>query len=108
LADDQFDLEAYTPTTMDVSKRYYNPETRTYPSDSRDQDIFVHRDQAGRVDTFIECSNRLHRAAPCTHFFYVGLPLKIKVYLTYRRGMLEHWGETQSKVKKIILGFKHS
>ena len=106
LAEDQFGLEAYTPNTVDVSKRFRDPETGVYQSDTRDRDVFVHRDENGRVDTLIRCSNRQHHAAPCTHYFYIGLPLKIKMNVDYRRGQLEHWQEIQSNIKRIVLGFK--
>lgn len=108
LPEDQFGLEVYTPTTVDVSKRYRDPETGAFRSDVRDRDIFVHRDQDGRVDTLIYCSNRQLYSAPCQHFFYVGFPLKIEMRVGYRRGMLEHWKNIQSETKKVILSFKNS
>ena len=102
LAEKKYGMDAYTPVTVDVSKRNYNHETGTYTSDARDEDIFVHRSSEGKIDTLIRCSNRNHEAAVCKHFFYLDPKLRVEVSVQYRRGFLPNWQETQTAVTKLI------
>lgn len=69
-------------------------------------DVFVAKDKQGRVRTYISCSNVGHEAAPCGHDFsmeYDGM--HALVYLKYRRGLLPHWQDIQTKVTQAMLGF---
>lgn len=70
------------------------------------KDVFVAKDAQGRVRTYIDCSNVGHEAAPCGHTFsmeYDGMHADISV--KYRRGLLPHWQDIQSKVTQALLGF---
>lgn len=70
------------------------------------KDVFVAKDKQGRVRTYISCSNVGHEAAPCGHNFsmeYEGM--HAFVYLKYRRGLLPHWQDIQTKVTQAMLGF---
>ncbi|GAA4351442.1 hypothetical protein GCM10023165_39650 [Variovorax defluvii] len=101
----QFGLQVYTPIGVDKSLRNYDLK-RGYQSRISDRDMFVSYDSAGRVDTFIECSNRNHDAAPCEQFFYLDPALRVQLTVMYRRGMLQHWQEIQTSTKKLLLSFK--
>lgn len=70
------------------------------------KDVFVAKDAQGRVRTYINCSNVGHAAAPCGHDFsmeYDGMHAVIEI--RYRRGLLPHWQDIQSKVANVMLGF---
>lgn len=70
------------------------------------KDVFVAKDKQGRVRTYISCSNVGHEAAPCGHTFsmeYDGMHADISV--KYRRGLLPHWQDIQTKVTQAMLGF---
>ncbi|GAA4355651.1 hypothetical protein GCM10023165_48020 [Variovorax defluvii] len=101
----QFGLDVYTPVGVDESLRNFHPK-KGYQSDIRDRDLFVGYNNNGRVETYIECSNRNHAAAPCEQFFYLDPFLRVKLKVGYRRGMLAHWQEIQTSVKKLLFEFK--
>ena len=83
-----------------------DPKTnKPYREDTDAHDLFVHRDKANRVDTYIDCSNRNVRAPPCTHNFSLGPHMHAKVYVSYRRSLLPQWQEIQQAVRQQILGF---
>tara|TARA_Y100000758_G_scaffold289976_2_gene243156 strand:+ start:1414 stop:2370 length:957 start_codon:yes stop_codon:yes gene_type:complete len=70
--------------------------------------LLVKADDQGAITTYIECSTVQHFAAPCRHNFsleFQGLP--IKVYVQYRRPLLQNWQDIQAKVSEMLLGFKH-
>lgn len=70
------------------------------------KDVFVAKDAKGRVRTYIDCSNVGHDAAPCSHDFsmeYNGMHAVIDV--SYRRGLLPHWQDIQTKVTQAMLDF---
>ena len=106
LFDKQYGLEVYSPYTVDKSLRNYDPDSRTYRSRTGDQDLFFHRGDNGKIDVFIECSNRNHAAAPCTQYFYPDSNYRVEIHATYRRGMVENWLEIQEASKRVILNFK--
>ena len=54
------------------------------------RDVFVYRGKDGKVDAYIECSNRPHHGAPCEHDFTLGPYAKAQISVGYRRGMLPH------------------
>ncbi|MEJ8849682.1 hypothetical protein [Variovorax rhizosphaerae] len=105
----KFDLDAYTPVSVDPSKRFKDPKTGSYGKDMRDQDVFVFLDKkTGKVETYIECSNIQHDGALCQQYFYLRLPLRVKVSALYRRGQLENWRLIQSSIRRVILDFKNN
>lgn len=88
-----------------VNKNLGKPDERMPTIDAL---LLMTQTDDGSVNTYIECSTVQHNAAPCQHNFsleFQGLP--IKIYVQYRRPMLEHWQDIQSKVTTMVLGFKH-
>jgi len=84
-----------------------DPKTnKPYREDTNAEDVFVHRDKAGRVDAYIYCSNRNVPAPPCSHDFSLEPHMHGQVYMSYRRSLLPQWREIQDAVKKQLLGFK--
>lgn len=101
-ANNKYGLVGYVRVNKDTLKSEERMSTITGDS------IYIARNQKEQITTYIECSMVQHRAAPCRHNFsleFQGLP--IKVYVQYRRPMLEHWQDIQSKVTTMVLGFKH-
>lgn len=74
--------------------------------DSNAEDLFVGRDAADKATTFIRCSNRPLRAAPCKHFFDLEPEMHAMVYLSYRRGLLCDWRGIQGATSKLISSLK--
>lgn len=105
LPDKIYGLTGYTPTGsgVDIEKRSVNYGRGT---DLRDRNIYFYQDKAGRVTTFIECSNRDHEAARCKHYFNLEPFMRANVYVTYRKGLLPHWQEIQTSVSDLIYSFK--
>jgi len=101
----QFDLDVYTPAGVDKSLRDYRHGVG-YKSSSNDKDMFVHYDADGKVDVFIECSNRHHDAAPCSQYFFLAPSLKVKFSVSYRRGLLPEWKHIQKSTKKLLYEFE--
>lgn len=85
-----------------------DPKTnKPYREDTFAKDIFVHRDKTNRVDTYIDCSNRLGVSSqPCKHDFSLEPHMHAEVYVQYRRTQLPHWREIQQAVTQQILSFK--
>ncbi|MGI4778989.1 MAG: hypothetical protein ACRYGA_12860 [Janthinobacterium lividum] len=100
-------LDVYTPSAVDANERNRDSQG-IYKNDARDIDVFVHYDKENKVDNFIRCSNRNHRAAPCEHDFFLGQGVKTHVTVSSRRGMLENWEDIQYKTKKLIFTFRSS
>jgi hypothetical protein len=79
---------------------------KPYREDTDAHDIFVHRDDAGKVDTYIRCSNRNVPAPPCTQYISLEPNLKADIYISYRRGLLPEWQQIQTSVTQLILSFR--
>ena len=102
LPDLQHDLIVYTPQGID-------PRTsRPYREDRDAHDLYVHRDKAGRVEAYIDCSNRNVPAPPCQHSFSLEPNMHAQINVIYRRSQLENWREIQQAITQQILGFKVS
>jgi hypothetical protein len=71
-----------------------------------DRNIYYHLKPDGKADAYIECSNKLHAAAPCQLKFNLLPQMSIDVSVGLRRGLLPHWKEIQSSVTQVILGFR--
>lgn len=95
-------LTCYFPAGADESKRLQH----VGGADWNDKNRYFHRDEAGRVDTYIDCSNMAHAAAGCSQFFNVQREMHMRVTVSYRRDLLPHWCEIQDSVSKVILGFR--
>ena len=103
LPDLAFGLFAYAPVGVDESRRTL---TNLGSADASDQNIYVHRDDRGRVITYIECSNVHHEAARCTQEFDLSPEMEAAVSISYRKDLLVHWREIQDSVRRIVLGFR--
>ncbi|GKT17793.1 hypothetical protein AVHY2522_16450 [Acidovorax sp. SUPP2522] len=69
------------------------------------EDIFIKRNDAGKIETFIKCSNLEIPSPPCKQFFDLEPEMRTSVTVSYRRGLLPEWQQIQEKVKKTVLGF---
>ena len=98
----EYGLTAYAPLGINSKTKQPN---RTHPLA---EDVFVHRGKDGKVDAYIDCSNRPHHGAPCQQSFTLEPYANAKVSVLYRRGMLPHWQEIQRKVTAQIVGFNVS
>ncbi|WP_194713899.1 hypothetical protein [Noviherbaspirillum soli] len=93
-------LTVYVPTGID-------PKTqRPYREGLYAEDVFLHRAADGRVDTYINCSNRPHEAAPCSQSFSMEPGMKVEVDVSYRRGLLPQWRQIQNDVSRLVWSFK--
>lgn len=68
--------------------------------------VYFKRNDAGRVTTYIECSNAPHAAARCKQMFLLRPGLRVSVYVNFRRALLSHWMEIQDSVTATIFSFK--
>lgn len=102
LAEKPYGLIVYAPVDVDLSRRMLSSEKRR---DSEDRNIYVHQLKDGDIDTFIDCSNMEHAAAPCEQFFALNPAMKANVKVLYRKGLLPHWREIQAGVTQVLLGF---
>ncbi len=92
-------LTVYVPVGTD-------PRTgQPYRDHPNAEDIFLHRDKDGHVDTHIRCSNRPHKAAPCVQSFSLEPHMKAEMYVKYRRDLLPEWNRIQVAVGKLVYGF---
>jgi hypothetical protein len=93
-------LEVYSPANADVSTRV------PFKGDNADDDHFFSYNSEGKVTNYMRCSNKTHAAAPCEQFFFLPTPLKAKIIVKYRRGLLPHWQDLQTKTTAHLLSFK--
>lgn len=95
----QFGLETYRPSRIDarLSKGALL---------AINNDLFVHRDHTGKVDTLIVCSNVEHAAASCTQQFKLDPAIKVWLSLNYRREYLGDWKIIASQVRKALLKYR--
>nr|WP_315484455.1 hypothetical protein [uncultured Undibacterium sp.] len=96
----QFDLDTYTQVGVDA-----NNKQRIIP-DFSDDDVFIERNEQGRVVSFITCSSVAHAAAPCLLTFQLDSGIKAWVYIHFRRSLLSEWKQMKSLVASLILGFR--
>ncbi|MFX1679003.1 hypothetical protein PV762_07200 [Mitsuaria sp. CC2] len=69
------------------------------------KDIFVARDGTGQARTFLECSNRSVRSAPCTQRFDLEPRLHASVYLLYPRTQMCEWSGIQQATREVTESF---
>jgi hypothetical protein len=99
----QFGLTVYAPPGM-------NPKTnRPYREDDNARDLFVHWSKDGKVDTYIECTNRngsdlKHNL--CNQDISMAPGMRARVYIQYPRYWLPHWKEIQHKVAGLVWSFR--
>lgn len=95
-------LTGYFPVGADESKRLQ----QAGGADWNDKNLYFHRDEAGRVDAYIECGNMAHSADRCKLFFNLKPNIRVRVWVNFRRDLLPNWREIQNSVSKVILGFR--
>lgn len=101
VAERQFGLDTY------IWGAGRDPVTGAFVRPERDwDDVFIHRDRAGHVKTYIRCSRVQHEAAPCSQSFNLGPAIKAKIYVHYRRGLVPHWRDIQQKVTDLVLSWR--
>ncbi|MCT7317437.1 hypothetical protein N5I87_15630 [Ralstonia sp. CHL-2022] len=98
----EYGLETYVPINVDEAAR----QKGRGAADFADYNVYYHTDATGRVDTYIECHNDSHEAAPCKQKFNMFPEMAAHISVSYRRGLLKDWREIQSSVSKVILGFE--
>jgi hypothetical protein len=94
-------LTVYTPVGFDESER-----SKRGGGGYSDKNIYFHRNQDGKADAYIECSNVMHAAAPCKLKFNMAPAMHVNVSVSFRKGLLPHWKEIQPSVTEVILGFR--
>lgn len=84
-----------------------NPKTgKIWREDADTDDVFVHRDEKGKVQTFIRCSNAKVARPPCTHHFHLPNDMKAWVYLSYNRHILAEWQKYEENTIKLVNSFR--
>ncbi len=102
---EQLPMEEYGLTIY--ASHGIDPKTNKPYREGRDaEDVFIHRDENGKVTTFITCSNRLIKSAPCTQWIDLEPLMKADVYISYRRDLLPEWQKIQESVTQLIYNFK--
>jgi hypothetical protein len=110
-----YGLETYIPIRAKFpwERRHQNAEE--YPIEKfrskigyelHDQNLYFFRDPDGHAVTFIACSNALIESATCRQRFLMKSPIRAAVDFSYRRALLPHWQDMQSKITSLIIGFK--
>lgn len=95
-----YGLTLYAPAGID-------PETKKpYRLHDFAEDIFIYRDDSGKVITYIKCSNTPGKSAPCRQVFELQGAANAKIYFSYRRDLLPEWKEMQGSIGKLILSFE--
>jgi hypothetical protein len=92
-------LAAYGVIGMD-------PKTNTpYRTNQFARDVFISRDETGKVRAYIDCKNTRHSL--CEHDWSLEqLGINAQVTVIYRRELLEHWEQIQQEVAKKITSFR--
>lgn len=74
------DLTVYVPVGIDESQRS-TPGGAGY----NDRNVYFNRDEDGKADAYIECSNALHDAAPCELKFNLAPKMLANVAVNFRK-----------------------
>lgn len=99
LPDLQFGLEVYAPKGIDVKTNIL------YRDHQNAKNIYVSRDENGKVKTVILCSNRPVRSVLCKHRISLEPKIKTGVDIHYRSQIMKDWKDIQESVVKVINGF---
>ncbi|WP_211251066.1 hypothetical protein [Stenoxybacter acetivorans] len=99
LPDKQFGLDVYIVPGIDLATNL------PYREDRSIDDVFIHRDIYGSVDTYIKCFNGNVPRPPCRQYFMILEDMKVKIRLGYSRQNLAHWREIQAAAKEAVLRF---
>ena len=100
LPEAQFGLEVYASPSID-------PKTNTPWRENRyAEDVFIQRDDAGAIITYIKCSNRDVRRPPCTHRFDLEPEMGLDITVSYSRHVLKDWQQIEQVVRAAVLDFR--
>ncbi|PIT13236.1 hypothetical protein [Snodgrassella alvi] len=78
-----------------------DPETgEPWKWDDNAKDIFIKKDQAGNIKTYIKCQFT-HHINSCSHMFYNDR-WHIQVWISYSRTYLPQWQEMEGNIIKIL------
>lgn len=99
---DAYGLEAYVVPGNDP--RDGRPARESDDTD----DIFIHRQSSGQVDTYVICG-RIQApggVAICHQVFSLEPKAKVEVTVRFRRGLLPEWQQMQASVRRLLLSFE--
>ena len=96
-----YGLEHFQPIGANESERV------PFKINFYDKDFFYERSTDNTINTFIECSNVNHAAAPCEMRFVLAHNLRISVRVHFRRGLLFDWIRLKKSVSNLLLGFRY-
>ena len=103
LPEKQHELTVYTPKDVDLSRRIVgNPKGR----DDFDTNLYNHKAENGKIDTYIKCPNMMRDADKCDHDFILDPSMKVWVSVSYRKGLLPHWRDIQARLTQTLLSFR--
>lgn len=75
------------------------------PQDFRHLTIYVHRDEKGLVDTYIECQDAPRPSASCTLYSTLPPPMKASLQIQFRSALLPQWQPMRQAVMTHIQAF---
>jgi hypothetical protein len=93
-------METYYPGSADKKHR-----RRTGIVDMQDYNIYVNRDERGFADTYITCINTEYASAPCSMRYLLPDPMKSRVTIRFRVGMLKSWKDIRNSTTNLIKSF---
>jgi hypothetical protein len=100
LSDQEHGLDVYVPAGIDpISALPYRQHQDAF-------DIFIQRNEAGKVVTVIRCSNRNVAAPPCNQFFSLEPKSHTNINVHYSRRLLAEWQNIQTSVSQLIYNFE--
>lgn len=69
-------------------------------------DLYIEKDQTGKVLTYIKCPNtEVPIAQTCTQDFILEPEMKVMASATFQKVHLQDWKLIQQQVKKVIFSF---
>lgn len=95
-----YGLRVYQVYGYDDAKRSQQP-----PNDVGDRNLYYHTNEKDEVDTYIQCDNTKHAAAPCNQYFVLPHTEHTIVSANYRIGLLPQWQAIQATATEVVLGF---
>lgn len=92
----EYDLEKYVPHPKWVKQYGYEKTT----------DLYIHRNERGKVDTLIHCKNySVFLERRCDQDFLLEPFMKVRVDATFQRVHLQDWQLIQQQTTKLIKSF---
>ncbi|WP_443115760.1 hypothetical protein [Herbaspirillum seropedicae] len=73
------------------------------------KDVYVYRNQAGKVTTYIACRPKALYSSACMHTWSMeDKGVHAKVYVSYGPEKRKNWREIQKMITQVILGFREN